>query len=38
MNKGTEKLATHKPHPGKEAKPYQVEAARKFLLALGVKS
>jgi len=21
----------HRPHPGKEAKPYQVEAARKFL-------
>ncbi|MDR1607905.1 MAG: type II toxin-antitoxin system HicA family toxin [Deltaproteobacteria bacterium] len=34
--KDTTKLATHRPHPGKEAKPYQVEAAREFLLALGV--
>ena len=26
----------HRPHPGKEAKPYQVRAAREFLEALGV--
>jgi hypothetical protein len=27
----------HRPHPGKEAKKYQVEAVREFLAALGVK-
>ena len=27
----------HRPHPGKEAKPYQVRAAREFLEQLGVK-
>ncbi len=27
----------HRPHPGKEAKPYQVRAAREFLEILGVK-
>ncbi len=27
----------HRPHPGKEAKPYQVRAAREFLQILGVK-
>jgi hypothetical protein len=26
----------HRPHPGKEAKPYQIRAAREFLEALGV--
>lgn len=26
----------HRPHPGKEAKKYQVEAVRDFLHALGV--
>ena len=26
----------HRPHPGKEAKSYQVEAARKFLTKIGV--
>ena len=25
----------HRPHPGKEAKPYQVRAARQFLKLLG---
>jgi hypothetical protein len=34
---GMEKLATHRPHPGKEAKPYQVEAVRIFLKTVGVK-
>jgi hypothetical protein len=29
--------AFHRPHPAKEAKPYQVEQAREFLLAIGVK-
>ena len=27
----------HRPHPGKEAKPYQVRAAREFLELTGVK-
>ena len=27
----------HRPHPGKEAKRYQVRAAREFLLRIGVK-
>lgn len=27
----------HRPHPGKEAKPYQVRLAREFLQSLGVK-
>lgn len=27
----------HRPHPTKEAKPYQVEGARAFLDQLGVK-
>lgn len=27
----------HRPHPGKEAKRYQVKAAREFLEAAGVK-
>lgn len=26
----------HRPHPGKEAKPYQVRAAREFLELIGV--
>jgi len=30
-------VAFHRPHPAKEAKPYQVEQARDFLLAIGVK-
>ena len=29
--------AFHRPHPAKEAKPYQVEQARDFLTAIGVK-
>ena len=28
----------HRPHPAKEAKPYQVRDARQFLENLGVKS
>jgi hypothetical protein len=27
----------HRPHPEKEAKPYQVRAAREFLEAMGVR-
>lgn len=29
--------AFHRPHPAREAKPYQVEQARDFLTAIGVK-
>ena len=29
-------IAFHRPHPAKEAKPYQVEDARAFLQSLGV--
>ena len=29
--------AFHRPHPAKEAKPYQVELAREFLESIGVK-
>ena len=29
--------AFHRPHPAKEAKPYQVEQARDFLTAIGAK-
>jgi hypothetical protein len=28
--------STHKPHPGKEAKAYQVSSVRDFLIQLGV--
>ena len=27
----------HRPHPAKEAKPYQVRAAREFLIQMGVR-
>jgi hypothetical protein len=27
----------HRPHPGKEAKPYQVRDAREFLLQAGIQ-
>jgi predicted RNA binding protein YcfA (HicA-like mRNA interferase family) len=27
----------HRPHPGKEAKPYQVRAVREYLELLGIK-
>ncbi|MFZ2170539.1 MAG: type II toxin-antitoxin system HicA family toxin [Methylococcaceae bacterium] len=30
-------VAFHRPHPAKEAKPYQVEHARDFLMAIGMK-
>ncbi len=32
-----QRLDFHRPHPGKEAKPYQVKAAREFLKLLEVK-
>jgi hypothetical protein len=31
-------ITFHRPHPAKEAKPYQVEEARAFLSLIGVKS
>jgi len=33
---GTIRADFHRPHPGKEAKPYQVRAAREFLKRMGV--
>lgn len=33
---GEHRLDFHRPHPGKEAKPYQVKAAREFLQILEV--
>ncbi|MCY1456716.1 addiction module toxin, HicA family [Pseudomonas alkylphenolica] len=33
---GTQQWRCHRPHPGKEAKRYQVEEAREFLLRAGV--
>lgn len=35
--KGDLRADFHRPHPGKEAKPYQVRAAREFLEQLEVK-
>ncbi|MBF0342168.1 MAG: type II toxin-antitoxin system HicA family toxin [Magnetococcales bacterium] len=32
-----ERADFHRPHPGKEAKPYQVRATREFLERIGVK-
>jgi len=32
-----QKADFHRPHPGKEAKPYQVRDAREFLTRLGVE-
>jgi hypothetical protein len=34
---GVAKLVLHRPHPGNEAKEYQVEAVRKFLRSLEIK-
>lgn len=34
---GTHVASFHRPHPAKEAKPYQVEDARAFLALIGVK-
>ena len=31
------RLDMHRPHPGKEAKAYQVDAAREFLKKLGIR-
>jgi hypothetical protein len=37
FKRGSLRADFHRPHPGKEAKLYQVRAAREFLEALGVK-
>ena len=37
FKQGTLRADFHRPHPGKEAKPYQVRAAREFLEKLEVK-
>lgn len=37
FNKGDEIVSFHRPHPRKEAKPYQVKDARDFLTKIGVK-
>lgn len=36
FSKGTLMLTAHRPHPGKEAKPYHVRAVREFLEKLGI--
>jgi hypothetical protein len=36
FSKGTHALDAHRPHPGKEAKPYQVRDVRNFLEKIGV--
>lgn len=37
FKKGELRADFHRPHPGKEAKPYQVRAAREFLKQLEVQ-
>ncbi len=37
FKKGDLRADFHRPHPGKEAKPYQVRAVREFLRKLEVK-
>ena len=37
ITKGLTVMTVHRPHPAKEAKPYQVIDARLFLESLGVK-
>lgn len=34
----TQKLFVHRPHPGKEARKYQIELFREFLISVGVKN
>ena len=35
---GSSSLFMHRPHPGKEAKKYQVEATREFLNKVGIEN
>jgi HicA toxin of bacterial toxin-antitoxin, len=37
FKRGSLRADFHRPHPGKEVKPYEVRAAREFLESLGVK-
>lgn len=37
FKKDSLRLDMHRPHPGREAKAYQVEATREFLTKLGIK-
>ena len=37
FHKGGEIGSFHRPHPKKEAKPYQVKDARDFLIRIGVR-
>jgi hypothetical protein len=37
FKRGDLRVDFHRPHPGKEAKPYQVRAAREFLEKIEVK-
>ena len=34
----TQKLFVHRPDPGKEARKYQIELFREFLISVGVKN
>jgi len=37
FKRGNQKADFHRPHPGKELKPYQVRDARAFLVKTGVE-
>ena len=37
FTKGIHRIAMHRPHPGKEAKRYQVEEVRSILTEAGIK-
>ncbi len=37
FSKGDELFTVHRPHPGKEAKPYQIRAAREYLERIGIE-
>lgn len=37
FRKNAERADFHRPHPGKEAKPYQIRAVREYLERLGAK-
>jgi predicted RNA binding protein YcfA (HicA-like mRNA interferase family) len=37
FRRGNQKADFHRPHPGKELKPYQVRDARVFLMKTGVE-
>jgi len=37
FRRDNQKVDFHRPHPGKELKPYQVRDAKAFLIKIGVK-